>query len=273
MQISYGLEDPFIATMPRLEQVVKGIKVNQGRQGRNTPNQKLPVTPTISRQLKGLWQQREQEPNYIMMWAACCVCFFGFLRSGEITVLNRSDYDPNAHLSFCDLAVDDQEHPTMLQLNLKSSKTDPFRKGVQIVTGRTGDDLCPVAATLAYLAIRGGNQGPFFQFKDGSPLTRSAFVRMVKEALQSLGYPSNRYSGHSFRAGAASTAAVAGLEDSIIKTMGRWESSAYLLYIRIPRDQLCMGSIISVVQEVDMLYMVFYYIPSIRTNSISHRAT
>ena len=31
MQISYGLEDPFIATMPRLEQVVKGIKVNQGR--------------------------------------------------------------------------------------------------------------------------------------------------------------------------------------------------------------------------------------------------
>ena len=46
MQISYGLEDPFTASMPRLEQVVKGIKVNQGRQGRNTPNQKLPVTPT-----------------------------------------------------------------------------------------------------------------------------------------------------------------------------------------------------------------------------------
>ena len=159
----------------------------------------------------------------------CVLCLFFLISAiGRNNCLYRSDYDPNAHLSFCDLAVDDQEHPTMLQLNLKSSKTDPFRKGVQIVIGCTGDDLCPVAATLAYLAIRGGNQGPLFQFKDGSPLTRSAFVRTVKEALQSLGYPSNRYSGHSFRAGAASTAAAAGLEDSIIKTMGRWESSAYL---------------------------------------------
>ena len=78
MQISYGLEDPFTVSMPRLEQVVKGIKVNQGRQGCNTPNQKLPVTPTILRQLKGLGQQREQEPDYIMMWAACCVCFLDF---------------------------------------------------------------------------------------------------------------------------------------------------------------------------------------------------
>ena len=38
--------------------------------------------------------------------------------------------------------------------------------------GCTGDDLCPVVATLAYLALRGGNQGPLFQFKDGSPLTQ-----------------------------------------------------------------------------------------------------
>ena len=169
------------------------------------------------------------------MWAACCVCFLGFLRLGKITVLNRLDYDPTSHLSFCDLAVDDREHPTMLQLNLKSSKTDSFRKGVQIVIERTGDDLCPVVATLAYLVVHGGNQGPF---KDGSLLTRSAFVRTVKEALQSLGYPPKRYSGHSFRAGVASTAVAAWLADLIIKTMGRWESSAYLLYTRIPRDQL-----------------------------------
>ena len=104
--------------------------------------------------------------------------------------------------------------------------------------GHTGDDLCPVAAILAYPAIHGGNQGPLFQFKDGSPCTRSAFVGTVKEALQSLGYPFKRYSGRRFQAGAASTAVAAGLEDSIIKTMGRWESSAYLLYIRIPQDQL-----------------------------------
>ena len=129
MQISYGLEDPFTVPMPQLEQVVKGIKVNQGCQGRNTPNQKLLVTHTILRQLKGLRQQREQELDYIMMWAAVLCVLFGFLRLGEITVLNRSAYDPTSHLSYCDLPVDDREHPTMLQLNLKSSKRIHLGRG------------------------------------------------------------------------------------------------------------------------------------------------
>ena len=32
-------------------------------QGSITSNQKLPVTPTILKQFKGLWQLREEEPN------------------------------------------------------------------------------------------------------------------------------------------------------------------------------------------------------------------
>lgn len=47
----------------------------------------------------------------------------------------------------------------------------------------------------------------------------------------------SRYSEHSFCIGAATTAAVAGVPD-MIKMMGRWESSAYLLYGQIPQT-LC----------------------------------
>ena len=46
-------------------------------------------------------------------------------------------------------------------------------------------------------------------------------------------------SGHSFQIGAATTAAACGLPESLIKTLGRWESSAYMLYIRTPQSTLC----------------------------------
>ena len=62
----------------------------------------------------------------------------------------------------------------------------------------------------------------------------------MRTALGSSGVDASKYSGHSFQIGAATTAALVGIEDSLIKTLGRWESAAYfkLLYIRVPRDRL-----------------------------------
>ena len=36
--------------------------------------------------------------------------------------------------------------------------------------------------------------------------------------------------------GAATMAASCRLQDSLIKTLGRWESAAYTMYIRMPRE-------------------------------------
>ena len=57
-------------------------------------------------------------------------------------------------------------------MNIKSSKTDPFRQGVTLYLGQTGVDLCPVAAMIDYLAGRGIASGLLFQFQDGFPLHR-----------------------------------------------------------------------------------------------------
>ena len=56
--------------------------------------------------------------------------------------------------------------------------------------------------------------------------------------MQRIGIDDKKYSGHSFRIVAATTAACRGIQDSLIKTMGRWESVAYQLYVHTPREQL-----------------------------------
>ena len=73
-------------------------------------------------------------------------------------------------------------------------------------------------------------------------LTRQRLVQAVKEALQREGVEQSKYNGHSFRIGAATTAAVNCLKDSIIKILRRWKNMAYLRYVRIPRDELASYS-------------------------------
>ena len=56
--------------------------------------------------------------------------------------------------------------------------------------------------------------------------------------ISGIGVSQDRYAGHSFRIGAATAAASAGVEDSTIQTMGRWQSAAFLRYIRTPPEEL-----------------------------------
>ena len=44
--------------------------------------------------------------------------------------------------------------------------------------------------------------------------------------------------GHSIRIGAASTVAAVGIEDHLIKVLGRWNSSCYERYIRVSMDAI-----------------------------------
>ena len=57
------------------------------------------------------------------------------MRAGQFTVPADGSYNPGCHLSFSDVAVDSHLNPFILQVTLRANKTDPFRKGVNIVIG------------------------------------------------------------------------------------------------------------------------------------------
>lgn len=149
---------------------------------------------------------------------------------------------PAWHLAYGDVKVDNVRAPRVLEVRIKASKTDPFRKGVSVFLGTTDCDLCPVAAILGYMVRWGANPGAFFRFEDGKLLTRDRLVTRMREGLAQVGVNAAAYAGHSFRVGAATTAAQQGVPDSLIKMLGRWKSIAYQEYIRTPRATLCSVS-------------------------------
>jgi len=164
--------------------------------------------------------------------------FFGFLRCGEVEISSDASYDPQVNLSLEDIRIDSHVRPSFVEINIKASKMDPFQQGVRVYLGATTRDICLVTAILHYLALRGTGPGPLFKFRDGKGLTWERFISAMKAALSSGGVNTSSYTGHSFRIGAATTAAKVGIQDSLIRMLGRWESSAYLLYIRTPRSAL-----------------------------------
>ena len=211
--------------------MIRGVKVTQGRKCTVRPHQ--PITTDLLRKMGRVRLGKTPWKDGCMLWAAATLCFCGFLRSGEITIPTEAAFDEATHLTFSDLAVDKVQAPKVLKVHLKVSKTDPFRAGVDVYVGKTGTNLCPVGTMLDYLVVRGPGQGPLFRFSDGRPLTRGNFVVRVRQALTEAGVDSAPYSGHSFRIGAATTAAKAGMGDTTIKML---QSNAYQLYVKTPRQ-------------------------------------
>ena len=160
LHISYGFSDPSLSSFVHLSYVLKGIKrVSQPLMRRH----RLPITPTILRALHAVWS-RHPDRDKVMLWAACCLAFFGFLRAGEFTCPSLSAFSPGM-LSREDVAVDSHANPSVMTVTLKHSKTDPFGAGVTIFLGKTGDILCPVSAMLGYLATATSTSGPLFELK------------------------------------------------------------------------------------------------------------
>ena len=170
LHIEHGYSDPLVGCL-RLQRVVKGIKRCKG----SSADKRLPITPDI---LTAIYRCLDYSVyDDVLFWAACCLAYFGFLRSSEFTV------------------------------------------------------------PLNYLDIRGGSAGPLFVRSNGVPLTRAVFTERLRQLLAQAGI-AGHFGSHSFRIGAATTAGLAGVPDHMIQTLGRWNSSAYLAYIRTPRTLL-----------------------------------
>ena len=123
-QISLGLGDPCLGDMPQLEYVLKGLKRNSA----SVSLARLPITPVEMRILKQVCEKQGLTYDRAMLWAVACLCFFGFLRSGEAVAPSESCYDANMHMLVSDVRINSRSHPRMMEVAIKSSKWTCFEE-------------------------------------------------------------------------------------------------------------------------------------------------
>ncbi len=119
MHRSQGLPDPLKQTN-RLDLALKGLKRRKPR----AEDTWLPITPLTLSIIGQSLVRHFDLYDRLLVWAACCLGFFAFMRSGELTVPAGVPFDPEVHLTPMDVAVDCQQNPTTLRIRLKVSKTD-----------------------------------------------------------------------------------------------------------------------------------------------------
>ena len=163
-----------------------------------------------------------------MLQSMFLLAFHAFLRIGEITVHSRKKCDSVVQLG--DASISD----TGILLVISQFKHNASGRPVTLSILPTKDRYCPVHSLSQFLKVRGPVKGPMFAFANASPVSRNLFCQYLSKTLQWAGLDPSKYKAHSFRIGAAITAADMGMSEAQIQSMSRWKSIVFKRYIRIP---------------------------------------
>ena len=165
-----------------------------------------------------------------MIWASMLTAFFGFMRVSEYTSPGTVTYQPESTLCYQDFKINRNQNNIQVVLSIKASKSDPFRLGTFIRLAANATELCPVKALLDYVKCHPSKQGPLFVFQSRKFLTRRELCKILQHHLPSS---CKNISSHSFRIGAATTAAAASHPRWLIQSLWRWTSDCFRQYLRV----------------------------------------
>ena len=197
------------------------------KQQKNVDSRMPIVKPMLERLMLTMVHAGKDHYRQHLFQAMFALAFYAFLGIGEITIRGKDGH--NAHLIQKNQIRMQTKHFELKFISYKHSQGQPFSLSVMEVQGQ---GPCPVRAMQAYLQVRGDRPGLLFQYVAGHAVLRNDFNKKLRQALLSCDLDPTTFKSHSFRIGAATTAAQLGMSDSQIRTMGCWKSDAFKQYIR-----------------------------------------
>ena len=112
LHISNGLPPPRTDEMARLQQVLRGIKITQGRENISLVRRhRHPISLEVLHEIQSIWSKQPRSKDRTMLWAAFTTCFFGFMRAGELCSDNSQTFDATSDLLVEDISVDNINDP------------------------------------------------------------------------------------------------------------------------------------------------------------------
>jgi integrase len=220
---SRGFSNP--TSVEVVKSTVRGLKRIKGTAQRQ-------ATPLIKEDLFVVLEATGSRLKDIRDRALLLLGFAGGFRRSELIGLN------------CDDVVLVRQG---VEVTLRRSKTDQNGAGRKIGIPYGRGRWCPVVALDQWLATSGITEGPMFRPIDRhhrvglKRLSGEAVCLVVRERVQAAGIDPGNYSGHSLRAGLATSAAQAGVSSWKIRQQTGHASDAMLSrYIR--DGQLFVGN-------------------------------
>ena len=222
--------EPYPTNMLRVRLALKGAVRNSP-----LPKRKLPITFIILKQMLTHVRLRHDKT---LIDCVMTLAFFGCLRLAECCVIDGQNFNPKIHLCVSDVSLDHVKK--QFSLFIKQSKTDSTNTGVSIYIGCSHDTQCCAYCSMRhYMSVRltviDPDTSPLFILPGGGILFKSYLVKITRLLLSMSGYNPSLYSGHSFRAGAATSAGNNNFRDWEVQLLGRWSSQAYTVYMRNPQ--------------------------------------
>ena len=191
-----------------------------------TCDQRLPITVNILQRMITQCKHVTKSDYYKkLLQAMLSLGFYCFLRPGEMTRSRNNIQFQHVEWTASGLAITFTTY--------KHHVGSP----VTVMVPAQGGPTCPVSVLKGYMQARGSSPGPLFINPDGNPVLYCQFKQWFSRLLEICSI-SGHFNPHSLRIGAATAAIAKGCSSSLVQQMGRWRSSAYLRYVRLPSVKL-----------------------------------
>ena len=120
-------------------------------------------------------------------------------------------------------------------LNIRISKTDPNAQGLKCFISHSDKEYGPHKWVPIYKRLSDISDSNSFLFPNVTTQSISNALKRKLKYVYNGNIDINNYSSHSFRKGGATEAARNGIQDSVIKRHGRWNSTCFMVYTMVER--------------------------------------